>query len=265
MEVYMECFRDVFGFYPKEYQEELEQQYVVPVQPLPRFRISYPEHWYIPQSRFEKGMEGTADWKTMRYSPYKRISHFREHLNRLQYCQFVSIPSRITRLVRSYLADEPGYRRGAEVYFEVKRLLKQHDSSQYNEHIHHLISTCTRNYVRIPYEDRMTMCTLFTQLEHAFRHRTQEHADMPLDRKNIFSYYLIIQLMLYLFHCHPNYQLPTLLDHGKRQQYYVFLLTLFAETPLYSQVIHQHFTRKRDCQACCEHQTFLDTDLTILL
>lgn len=273
MEPYMECFRDVFGFYPKEYEQDLAQQFQTKrhtqTYQLPH-RVCYPENWYVPRSKFEKAMDNISDWKTIRYSPYKRISHFREHLNRLQYCQFVTIPDEVHKMVQESLRPIQHVKQTIHknVYFMVKELLKNKGCSVYNEHIHYLISATTNIFITISYEDRSLMCTLFIQLEHAFKHRARKlgyQIDSLENRKNIFSYYLIIQLMLYLFHCHPCYHLPTLLDNGKRQQYYLFLLTLLVETPLYNQVIHQHFTRKKMCQACCQHQTFLDEDLTNLL
>lgn len=253
-EGYMTCFYEVFGFYPPGYTPPTAD----PPQ-TGKYRVCYPEHWYIPTSRFEKGMDRIGNWKQIRYSPYKRISHFREHLNRLQYCQEVTIPSKVDQGVGLLL----GRGLGEESYFKIKRYLKQVGFSQYNEHIHYLISKHTRVYIDIDYHDRILMCNLFTQMEHVFT-RKYAKTDRGL-RKNIFSYYLIVQLMLYLFHTHPHYTLPTLLDPHKRQDYYVFLLNLLAETPLYMQIMTLHFTRKKRCQVCRQGLPRLDTDLVARL
>lgn len=264
MEAYMACFRDVFGFYPEGYEVSSAEKHAyegtVDKTTLPIARVCYPEEWYIPKSRFEKSMDRINEWKTLRYSPYKRISHFREHLNRLQYCQFVTIPSKVSRVVTRTLETSPPNK---DSYFTVKKALKMNGYSHFNEHIHHLISKTTQHFVDITYEDRITMCTLFVQLEFAFTR--VPNAGLKHHRKNIFSYYLIIQLFLYLFHYHPHYQLPTLLDKGKRRLYYVFLLNLFAQTPLYHQVIVQHFVRKRQCKACVQGYHYLDCDLVDML
>jgi hypothetical protein len=224
--------------------------------------VCYPEEWYVPKSSFEKGMD-QLQWTPHRYSPYKRISHFREHLNRLQFCQYVTIPAKVTGAVQHYLksmSPHTAQEKQPVLYYAVKQVLKEHGFSNYNEHIHYLLSQCTRRHLTIPYEDRALMCTLFIQMDHQFR-QCQKQVQGLEERKNIFSYYLIIQMMLYLFHIHPSYQLPSLLDKQKRGMYYLFLFKLFVETPLYYRIMTLHFIRKKKCRHCNEGSGFTDSEL----
>jgi len=257
----MECFNDTFGFYPSdEYtdykRERYEQEFGQRI-----YRVSYPEHFYIPTSRFEKASSNVSIWKSMRYTPYKRISHFREHINRLQYCQSVTIPPNVLASVKRLFQEELNHTDSTikYCYLKVKQHLRQQRWSHLNEHIHYLISQNTDRFICISYDDHRLMCTLFTQLEHAFK---QTQRSKTHDRKNIFSYYLIVQLILYLFHYHPHYHLPTLYDHHKRHLYYEYLLTLIQKVPVFEQIMFIHFKRKRDCQACQQQQVYFDEDLT---
>lgn len=265
MDPYMDCFFETFGFYPDaEYAQEkrkwtVEATHNAQYPPHYVCRVRYPETWYQPTSRFEKGMDRISEWTMLRYSPYKRISHFREHLNRLQFCQFVTIPKEVAALVQSVVTQSS---LEDSVYTTVKGALKAQGYSHYNEHIHHLISQTTRQYMDIAYEDRQWMCQLFVQLEHVF---STSSRDVGVQRKNFFSYYLIVQLVLYLFHVHPLYYLPTLVDNGKRRSYYVFLLTLLSRTPLYEQILSLHFRRKKQCQACVTGVPLFDADVIALL
>ncbi len=260
MEQYMKCFHDTFGFYPPEYTPEPEAA-------TPVYRVCYPEEWYQPTNRFEKGLDRISTWNMVRYSPYKRISHFREHLNRLQFCQFVTIPNEVYHIVGKHLSSLTTLYNNVSLYIYVKLILKEYGYSNYNEHIHHLISFSTKQYIDITYEDRALMCTLFIQLEHVFQRTSlkEPNSKKRPERKNIFSYYLIVQLVLYLFHYHPNYLLPTLLDDSKRQQYYLFLLQLFAQTPIYQHVITLHFIRKKKCQSCVQSQPLFDDELVSMV
>lgn len=257
MDKYMSCFHDTFGFYPSGYKPKPEAE-------TPLYRVCYPEEWYQPISRFEKGMDRISTWTLIRYSPYKRISHFREHLNRLQFCQFVTIPEHVYEIVGRHLSSLTTLYNNVSLYIYIKLVLKKYGYSSYNEHIHHLISFTTKQYIDITYEDRGLMCTMFIQLEHVFNHGKRMQLNKS-ERKNIFSYYLIVQLVLYLFHYHPNYLLPTLLDDSKRLQYYLFLLQLFSQTAVYHQVITLHFIRKKKCQSCIQSQTLFDDELVSMI
>jgi hypothetical protein len=270
MDPYMECFYETYGFYPdddysaekRKWTMEATMEAAYPKNYV--YRVRYPEEWYQPTSMYEKGMDRISNWTMLRYSPYKRISHFREHLNRLQFCQFVTIPDRLFRLVKECIDKLPLETNHPLLYLCVKMLLKEQGYSHFNEHIHHLISHSTQKFLDISYDDRHLMCQLFLQLEYVFKSRHSKEQGQG-KRKNFFSYYLIVQLVLYLFHYHPVYYLPTLLDDSKRRQYYLFLLNLFSQTPLYQHVITLHFTRKKLCQPCNTHKTLFDGDLTELL
>lgn len=236
---YMACFHEVFGFYPDNYLDEHRDNEQKKQALIPAYRVLYPLHFYIPKSRFETGCD-SMNWSQYRYTPYKRISHFREHLNRLQYCQFVTVPSMVFDVVRNTYP---------RTYQDFKNQLKQNKLSHYNEHIHYLLSYFNQDYLKIDYPDFHQMCTLFVQLDHLFKN---EKNDINPRRKNFISYYIIVQWILYMFHYHPHYNLPSLKDSHKRQYYYIFLLNLFSHTPLYQPILEQHFRRKRDCQVCQE-------------
>lgn len=254
MDEYMALFYETYHFYPEHY-----------LSPPPPEDIdyrgwkagNYPDNFYKPSNQWEKGCDGTT-FQNYRYTPYKRISHFREHLNRLQGCQFVTIPDKVYDLTRTLLNKEFNN----ETYFSMKKLLRKHHFSQYNEHIHHLVGYQTKEYINISYEDHALMCQLFIQLEYQFKQR--QSIDFS-SRKNIFSYYLIVQLILYVFHYHSAYALPTLYDGTKRQRYYLFLLEILQSTPLGSFIMEQHFIKKRQCQYCRTGSKLFDHDLIIHL
>jgi hypothetical protein len=259
---YMECFNDTFHFYPDDEYLAYKRECEIRRQNEDHgriYRVSYPEHFYVPTSPYEKGADGVV-WNPVRYTPYKRISHFREHINRLQYCQTVTIPQHVMDSVSQFFKTQTIETH--QQYTLVKQHLRKHNWSHLNEHIHYLISANTRSFINIVYEDHRKMCTLFTQLEHQFKQAQQKQTH---DRKNIFSYYLIVQLVLYLFHYHPTYSLPTLFDLSKRKVYYRYLLTLLQKVPMSEDILFMHFKRKRDCQQCNQGLYFFDDDLITLL
>jgi hypothetical protein len=261
---YMACFHGVYGFYPEGYDESRQTRTQKQafdetiIDRNDRLKLMYPDNFYIPTSRWDKGCENISQWKVYRYTPYKRISHFREHLNRLQYCQFVTVPDAVYGDIAEKLltSDTNG-----QMYQQVKKLLRRFKQSRYNEHIHYMISKFTNKYISISYDDHRLMCQLFIQLENAFK-VASEHTDK---RKNIFSYYLIVQLILYVFHYHPHYQLPTLIDKKKRAAYYGFLLCLLSKTALCEQILYMHEERKHGCYQCNHKSAGFDRDLTVLL
>lgn len=269
---YMKCFHDHFGFYPEGYEvpsEDKDDYNESPIFKKGRYRPCYPDNWYIPKTQYEKGMDRLS-WTPIRYTPYRRISHFREHLNRLQYSQFVSIPPLVFNILQPFFRDfqqqqGPSPPLSTEMYFIVKIILKQHQCSQYNEHIHYLISFFHQTYLDISYDDFHKMCDLFRELEIAYQNHAFFNQNQHRPRKNFMSYYLIVQFILYLFHYHPNYRLPTLMDSQKRGRYYVILLDVFAQTHNHVHLIEQHFKRKKQCCACQTTSCYFDSDLLELL
>lgn len=142
----------------------------------PIYRVSYPEDWYIPT---KQECYNSYDIITKKYIPYKRLSHFREHLNRLNYCQDVNIPKHVWMVACHVLSQQED---NSNSYQNILMALKQQKLTKYNEHIHHLISKYTGVYMDISYSDRKLLCQLFLQIEQQFKRNEYK-------RKNMFSYY----------------------------------------------------------------------------
>lgn len=221
----------------------------------PFYRVVYPENWSQPTS-FE--CQRDYDMINIKYIPYRRISHFREHLNRLQYCQFVYIPDEVLRSTAKYIKscqDDDN-----RIYFKVKSYLKKKKWSKYNEHIHHMISKFAGNHIHISPEDHRLICSTFLQLEWQFK---KECAKMS--RKNLFSYFIVVQMILYLFHYHPSYKLPSLCNEWKQEEYYVTCLNMLTKIPIYSDLMMIHFMRKKNCIHCCKKSQNFDQALIKLI
>lgn len=242
------CFEETFGFTAPD-SEDFKVKEEEPKLPIYRY-AEYPENFYIPKNQYEIACRNISMWNKLRYTPYKRISHFREHLNRLQGCQFISIPDEIIHFVKKTL-DANLTNSQNQLYFIVKESLRKKKCSQYNEHIHYLISHVQKRYLEITYEDYRSLCKIFQELEVMFNKKKNTTInEFFKKRKNLISYYLIVQLLLYLFHYHPRYKLPTLYDENKRQEYYTLLLGLIQSCVFGPQLLEEHFRRKKLCEFC---------------
>lgn len=262
MEIYAACFQEVFGFPLPDYEEEKK-----PEEKLPIYKyVEYPDNFYIPKSQYESCCRNISIWKKYRYTPYKRISHFREHLNRLQGCQFITIPNKLQVIVNDAL-DTLSDSNDHQKYYFIKEVLRKNRFSQFNEHIHYLISQKEKKQISINYEDYHLLCRLFQEIENVFqKKRSDDQTGFLYKRKNLISYYLIIQLLLYIFHYHPNYSLPTLYDEAKRKDYYLLLLGMLQNTTIGLQLWEEHFRRKKTCFVCqSEKSNFFDKELLSLL
>lgn len=224
------------------YMNLKKQIYFMKLSAIP-YRVRYPEEWSLPRPYDPHWQQILM--KRIQNVPYKRISHFREHLNRLQFTQMIDIPQNVINIVRRSLEEHNGP--SWEVYTKVKQNLKKEKLTRYNEHIHYMTSLITQEFIQIEYTDHHDMFQLFLELEQQF---CKEQRYKQARRKNMISYYLIIQLVLYLFHYHPNYKLPSIRDPKKREILYCELLTLFTKTQSYQQIITLHFKRKKDCYYC---------------
>ena len=225
------------------------------------FRVNYPENWATPH-RFSQHYQ-QIEWKKIRYIPYKRISHFREHLNRLQFCQDVYIPNKVWIEVCHFLSEkQTTHNDSVQMYYLVKDHLRKRRMSRYNEHIHFMISKFFHRYLNISYDDHFLMCQLFCSIEKVFQQAThvKQH-----NRKNMISYYIIIQIILYIFHYHPTYKLPTVHDEMKRQLHYVTIFKIIQSLPQYHDILTLHFQRKRDCETCQRKHNLFDQELQSLL
>jgi len=258
---FIACFEETFGFVPPNSEENKrkEEEEKVPIYKY----VEYPENFYIPKNRYEVGCQNISIWKKIRYTPYKRISHFREHLNRLQGCQFINIPAEVLTIVRKKLCEknETGE---TNLYYVVKDVLRKKQFSQFNEHIHHLISLVQKEYLQISYADHRSLCQIFQEIENLFNQQKTDATFFFKKRKNLISYYLIVQLLLYLFHYHPRYKLPTLYDVFKRKEYYVILLGLIQKCTFGPHLLEEHFRRKKNCMYCLSNQSNLVFDQELL-
>lgn len=248
---FIACFEETLGFTPPDC-EEFKKNETVTALPIYKY-VEYPENFYIPKNRYEVSCNNISYWKKIRYTPYKRISHFREHLNRLQGCQFINIPEEVVKAVRYKLSTE-NMIDDVNLYYIVKDLLREKGYSHYNEHIHHLISLVQKEYLCISYEDHRSLCRIFQEIENLFNQERVDSSYFFEKRKNLISYYLIVQSLLYLFHYHPRYKLPTLYDITKRKGYYLILLGLIQKCTFGPQLLEEHFRRKKICKFCQSNQ-----------
>jgi hypothetical protein len=261
---FISCFEEAFGFKPPDSEEFVieEKEETLPIYKY----VEYPENFYIPKNVYELSCQNISYWKKIRYTPYKRISHFREHLNRLQGCQFINVPETVFELVKNTLNDYQ-HKSSIQLYFVVKETLRNRKYSQYNEHIHYLISQVQREYLTISYSDHRFLCRIFQELETLFNNQKKSASSFFKRRKNLISYYLIVQLLLYLFHYHPRYKLPTLYDITKRKEYYTILLGLIQSCNFGPQLLEEHFRRKKNCKFCQGDQSIsvFDRELVELI
>jgi len=241
MEIYEDMVKEFLG---------MENEKTLPICPI--YRIRYPASWRTPTLFI---CQKNYEMQFMKYVPYQRISHFREHLNRLQYCQFVKFPTRVWKTAKRRLQK---LKENENPYQAVKKSLKKKDLSRYNEHIHHMISRFFKKQLQFTYTDSQEMRYLFQSIEQQFKGERE-------GRKNMLSYYLVVQLILYLFHYHPLYRLPTLQNEEKRTMYYMQLLVYFSKTRDYQKYLYKHFSRKKSCHDCLRGETHFDRELTKLL
>jgi hypothetical protein len=245
--------------YAASYMETKKAEYFKQLASIPH-RVCYPEEWAQPRP-FDTHWQQVL-MKRIHIVPYKRISHFREHLNRLQFTQFITIPNKVINMVKQCITK---YKNSpSRLYYHIKQTLKRYKMTKYNEHIHYITSEITKKYIQISYDDHHDMWRLFLELEQQFC-KKQRGSKQP--RKNMISYYLIIQLVLYLFHYHPAYKLPSIRDTKKRESLYCELLTLFTQAQCYQEIITLHFKRKKDCKFCHynEHTHHFDQHLISIL
>ncbi len=203
------------------------------------YRVCYPSHW-LPPPKFVLYTEYQMVDK--KYIPYKRMSHFREHLNRLTYSQFVNIETDIWLLTCHCLSNSP---LNEDTYNVLKTRLKKEKKQKYYEHIHHLISKFTKTYLDISYDDRILLCDIFLSLERQFKNEQKDRK-----RHNMFSYYITLQLLLFLLHYHTYYKLPSLKDIRKQQLYYNTLLNYLASNQNFEHIMYVYEKRRANCPTC---------------
>lgn len=195
------------------------------------------------------------------YTPYRRISHFREHLNRLMYCQYVSISQSCLEHIDTCFSTTPSLLHDPHVYTKIHKTMYVNGYSKYVEHIHYLISRNTRKHLSISYTSYHMLRDMFLQMEKQFHDRSH----FTNKRKNFVSYHIIIQFLLFLLHLHPRYYLPTIKDIQKREYYYSLCLLYFSETESYNTIIEQFIRKKTTCKHCRNGNYLFDRELVELL
>jgi hypothetical protein len=141
------------------------------------YRVCYPDNWVGP-TKTQYYKEYDALLTTKQYIPYKRQSHFREHLFRLQNCQFVYISDACYRITAECFKND--VRVPFDAFYKLKRGLKQSCLSRYNETIHQLISKHFHCHIPITPEDQYLMNQLFVQLDSCFSASFSPAAFRPL-------------------------------------------------------------------------------------
>lgn len=195
------------------------------------------------------------------YTPYKRINHLREHINRITYCQYVSISNACLAHIEQLFTQEPGLSTDHDVYRKVHASLYKHGFRKYIEHIHYLIMHVTKKPLKIGYTTYSSIRLLFVQMENQFKIDTF----LSSTRKNFVSYQIILQFILFIFHIHPNYYLPTIKDANKREHYYNLCFLYFSGTPSYDKHMANFIEKTKTCKHCLAQQYMFDTELTSLL
>lgn len=194
------------------------------------------------------------------YTPYKRVSHFREHLNRLTHCQFVHVPEECLAWLREQREESDSKEQRAHLYSVIHQRMYRGPWARYVEHIHFIIGEIYGISLYIPQDTYLEMCLLFIQMETVFK-REQHRFFEPQGRKNFLSYHIVVQFMLMLFHLHPSYRLPTIKNAQRRQQYYEQCLYYFQQTPLYMPIFSRSVRQRYTCEACNTNTTMFDEEV----
>jgi hypothetical protein len=236
--------------------------------------IAEPSTYEISQSsrRFQKRL----------YTPYKRMGHFREHLNRINFSQFVHIPAKCFDLIDQHVntvcsTDNDKQRfftHNPYIYTHLKQVLSRFDSSKYIEHIHYLIGFYRHKYTPrsvarsiISYSHYRQLCALFLELEKGLL----ESDYTPVrNSKRLIPYTAVMQCLLTLLHIHPTYYLPTLIHQTKKWVYYKLIFMTLLNTPLGQATMREFMLKNTSCQACVDPEQSspcygLDRDVKVAL
>lgn len=212
-----------------------------------------------------------------KYTPYKRLGHFREHLNRINFTQFIHLPPDCMSLIDTWLGEyEPAkiadLLHCRDIYTVIRKVLSKKGKSKYIEHIpyiigylrnkHHVGSTnimkCT-----IPESDYKLLCAIFTELEKQYILDNINEAYAR--KKRFFSYYVVVQCLFTLLHIHPTFHLPVMTNKANKLAYYQTIYTLLAKTKLFSTVKALFEERTLTCSCKSADHSNLDSDCLFLL
>jgi len=174
------------------------------------------------------------------YTPYKRLGHFREHLNRINFTQFVHIPTECFNIIDQALQLHCKtshniarfFTHNENIYFYLQKILSKHNSSKYIEHAHYLIHYY-RNRIKphhgvhctISYTDYQTLCSLFVQFENQLILNGGS-----TKQKRLIPYNAVVQCFFTLLHIHPSYHIPYMKCKAKKWKYYHLILDTLLHT-----------------------------------
>ncbi len=189
-----------------------------------------------------------GDYTATKYACYKPVIHFSEHINRLIHTQSITYPSFLLQWLQFHVGKHLS---SPDIYFLVRKTLKKHKLSKYNEHIHYFIALLSKTHLTISHTIVQAMKQLFIQI-------FQLIVEQPwLPRKhNCLSYYCIVQFFFYLFQIQPLYRLPTILNVSHRYVIYETLYICYTQTQFYH---HFHLTLPKR-----QIIPFLDNELSLI-
>lgn len=245
--------------------EYLEPKNVINMYPHPSPPIS-PEYdccLNIAEPTSKEIYESSSIFQKRKYTPYKRVSHFREHINRINFSQFLTIPKECFIIIEQWIQNNKNTQEQLfwknDIYEQLKRLLSRKFKSKCIEFIPFLINHYRKQkdifHLTVNYSDYGKMCEMFKQLEQQYCINDSQYI---FNRKRRFiSYYVIIQCLFTAFHSHPSYDLPTLKNNVKRDFFYDYIFKLIKNHPLLKCEIKRLFiSRLNTCKKCHIHTTF---------
>ena len=144
------------------------------------------------------------------YVPYKRITHFVQHLAQVTGRNWREEDWKVVDSLRREKVDVAD----PMAYFTVRRLLKRwgYTSPHYRRIFAMLRKMGSGSVLTLSYQQERVIRTDFLTLCRKFEHR---HGHRGSGRKNFISYYLIVQLLLIKYGVESYYDLPSIKDNSK--------------------------------------------------
>ena len=218
---------------------------------MPIARASKAEYWESQPIRAKR-----------KYTPYRRLGHFREHLNRINFTQFIKIPGECWQIIDLWVRKQTKSKEESlqlfqtdTIFISLKKLLSRKGDSKYIEHIPYLIGTYRHRYgfVRnilkctIEHTEYMWLCDIFKSLEEQYAlHNTKTLLGR---KKRFFSYYTVIQCLFTLLHIHPTFVLPVMRNRENKLNYYKTIFYLLFQTE-HKQKLVKTYTDRTDTCIC---------------
>lgn len=253
--IYMEMLNDYLG------KDQFHTDYFVPTPPISPDN-SY-HHIHIAEPTKKEIYNSSSIFQKRKYSPYKRISHFREHINRINFSQSVTVPKECFELVNQWIDKQDGDIKTIfwknDIYERLRIVLSKKFKSRCIEYIPFLINHYRKNtnifHLTVNYSDYARMCNSFKKIEQIYVDR---HSLYIFNRKRRFiSYYVMVQCLFTLFHSHPSYDLPTLKNKAKRYFFYNYVFQLIRSDKLLRTTLKSYFiNRLKNCKCCKKKSSF---------